>query len=107
MTHHVLAELQGYRNELSQAELRGDDATAAAVRAEIDRVSAAALRQADAHTEQAARHHETGAHELAAQARARAARYSDAVGGWENTADQSELETAVTAKRGRPRKDTV
>jgi hypothetical protein len=106
--HDVLAELQGYRNELAQAQQRGDSETAAAVQAEIERVSSTARSIAAAHADEAARHHDAGAHALAAQARAHAARYSDAAGpGWEDTADHTELETAVTPKRARPRKDTV
>jgi len=106
--HDVLAELQGYRNELAQAQRRGDTETAAAVQAEIDRVSATARSVAASHAGDAARHHDAGAHALAAKARAEAARYRDAAGpGSDDTADHTELETAVTPKRARTRKDTV
>jgi hypothetical protein len=41
MSHDLVAELQGYRNELASAERRGDTDRAAAIRAEVDRVSEA------------------------------------------------------------------
>jgi hypothetical protein len=39
MSHDLVAELQGYRNELASAERRGDADRAEAVREEVDRVA--------------------------------------------------------------------
>ncbi len=45
--HDLIAELEGYRNELSSAERHGDEARAEAVRAEVARVAEAVNARVD------------------------------------------------------------
>lgn len=47
-SHDLVAELQGYRNELASAERRGDTDRAAAVREEIERIAGLLRGQAAA-----------------------------------------------------------
>lgn len=99
MDHDILAELDGYRTELAQAERTGKTDRAQAIRAEIDRVAAAVRRRAAAGVDDAERYHASGQLELAARARREAGRYSDAAGA-DDASAQTPLESAVPAKRG-------
>jgi hypothetical protein len=85
--HDLAAELQGYKNELKQAEQRGNKERAAAVREEIKRVGAAVREKAEALEAAAHAHDAAGQDVLAAQARVEARRYRD-----------------LLPKRGRPAK---
>lgn len=77
MEHDHLAELGGYRNELAQAERRGDGAHAAEVRQEIARVTQSIARRAEVLRAEADNHEAADRYEQAARAR-RTARAYDA-----------------------------
>ncbi len=77
MSHDLLAELAGYRNELAGAEARGSE-RAAQIRTEIERVEAAVTERAAELIAQAETHEGAGQDVLAAQARIEARRLTDA-----------------------------
>ena len=101
MSHDHLAELQGYRNELANAERAGNDDQAADVRAEIARVTTAIGRRAELLAAEADQHEVEGRYERAARARAAAKEHADAFAELEDTSDQTPSEQAVP-RRGRP-----
>lgn len=67
MSHDLLAELQGYRNELAEAERRGRTEKAAAVRREIARVRESILDRVRELKDMADGHLDNGQDGLAAQ----------------------------------------
>jgi hypothetical protein len=75
MSHDLLAELTGYRNELTAVS--GDRAEA--VKGEIERVTAAIRRKADALEARAEAHDEGGQDVPAAEARVEARRLREAI----------------------------
>lgn len=98
MSHDVLAELQGYRDELAGAEAYGREDHAARVRPEIDRVRAVVEAQAAAAELRAAAAEATGQDASAHHAEVR--RYRDALGDdvVETTEDTTTRERATTRK---------
>lgn len=104
MSHDVLAELEGYRNELAEAERHGRDEKAAAVRDEIERVKAAVEARAVALEDRAATLEGSGQDVKAAEATVEARRYRDAL-----TEPDAERETAMAEaapETATPRKRT-
>lgn len=100
MDHDHLAELAGYRNELAQAERRGDDAHADEVRTEIARVTQTVARRAELLRAEADGHEAESRFEQAAQARRKARAYTDELGSLEDTQQEPPTERAVP-RRGK------
>lgn len=104
--HDVLAELEGYRNELANAERHGDDKKAAAVREQLDRVKAEVEARAVAAETRAEAFKADGQDVLAAQHEVEARTYRAALD--EPAGKQAaEQETAVESaprERAVPRK---
>lgn len=100
MSHDLIAELGGYRDELANYERSGRKDRMPAVKAEIDRVAAAILTEAERLVAQAEAHEEAGQDVLAAQCRVEAKRLvrGSGTGAPENAADSTPVETAVPAK---------
>lgn len=104
MSHDLLAELDGYRAELSGYDRAGRAERSDAVRAEIDRVTKAIEVEADNLTAQAENHEEAGQDVLAAQCRVEARRLrrclAETPPAGQTAADSTPRETATT-KRSR------
>lgn len=105
MSHDLIAELDGYRAELSGYERAKRTDRAAAVAAEIDRVTKLIAVEADKFIARAENHEEAGQDILAAQARVEAKRLRRALAaevppGAENAAQNAPRETAVAKKKG-------
>jgi hypothetical protein len=92
MTHDVLAELDGYRNELANARRYGNNEQAEAVTVEIDRVKADVQARAVDHETRAASYRGDGQDLKAAEQDVEARRYRDAL-----TEPGADPETAVEA----------
>lgn len=97
--HDLLAELQGYRNELVNAENADNSDRAGAVRGEISRVEGLVRERADELDAQATEHAGNGQDVPAAEATVEARRYREALAG-------SESESAPK-RRGRPAKENA
>lgn len=99
MSHDVLAELQGYRDELAGAEAYGREDHAARVRPEIDRLRAQVEARAAAAELRAAAAEATG--QDASEHHAEVRRYRDALGVETTTEDSTTRERATTRKAGK------
>lgn len=99
--HDLLAELQGYRNELVNAENADNNDRAGAVRDEISRVEGLVRERADELDAQANEHAEAGQDVLAAEATVEARRYREALAGSESEAG------SAPKRRGRPAKENT
>jgi hypothetical protein len=108
MSHDLLAELTGYRNELTAVS--GERAEA--VKGEIERVTAEIRQKAEALDARAEAHDEGGQDVPAAEARVEARQLRDAIAEsgpepGEDTAGTSEVPAGATARgRGRTAKKT-
>jgi hypothetical protein len=100
MDHDHLAELAGYRNELAQAERRGDENHAADVRQEIARVQQDIERRAATLRAEADNHEAADRYEQAGRARRMAKDYEAELGAAEDAAAQPPTEHAVP-RRGK------
>lgn len=105
MSHDLIAELDGYRSELSGYERAQHKDRAAAVQAEIERVTKLITVEADKLIARAEGHEDAGQDILAAQARVEAKRLrralpADEPPGSENAAQNAPRETAVPKKKG-------
>jgi len=103
MSHDLIAELAGYRNELAGYLRAGSTERAAAVREQMAAVTAAISGEADRLVARAENHEQAGQDVLAARARVEARRLRHAVDDaevvQETAADATPRETAVTRKR--------
>lgn len=104
--HDLIAELQGYRNELTSAKRNGRDDRAEAVRGEIERVTGDIKATAERLLATAEEHDNVGQHTLGAQLRAEATRLRRAVGvddqpAAETAADSTPRQRAVSKKASR------
>lgn len=106
--HDLISELHGYRNELGAAERYSLTDQATAVRAEVERVTAAIRERAAAFLDRAAEHESNGQDALAIRARAEARRLIAAVDyapsssdapASSNAADSTPRETATTRRK--------
>lgn len=105
--HDLLAELDGYRTELANAERAGRQDRADAVRPHLGRLAGLIEAEAARLDAQAETHENEGQDVLAAQARVEAKRLrrgaqltADASPAGENAADARPKETATTKRKG-------
>lgn len=109
MSNDLLAELAGYRAELSNAEHAGRKDRAAAIKDEIERVLGNIRGRAEALEASASVHRETGQDVLAAQDTVEARRYraaepaGDSSRPIESAVDSAMYDTSAP-RRGRPKK---
>jgi hypothetical protein len=102
--HDVLAELEGYRNELANALRRGNETKAAAVREQVDRVKADVEARAVAAEQRAESYKDDGQDVLAAQHEVEARIYRTALdepAALETAVESAPRERAVPRKAGR------
>lgn len=102
--HDVLAELQGYRNELDNAKRYGKTERAAAVREQLDRVKADIETRAVAAETRAEAHRAENQEVVAAQFEEEARRYREALvdpAGPETAVESAPRERAVPKKASR------
>jgi hypothetical protein len=110
MSHDLLAELAGYRNELASAERRNQTERAQAVQDEVDRVTDEIETRRKQLLIDAEGHDADGQHLLGAQARMEASRLGRAIAAdqpagdqppaGENASQRAPRERAVTKKAG-------
>lgn len=105
MSHDLIAELDGYRSELAGYDRAGRTDRAAAVRAEVDRVTKQLAAEADKLIAQAEGHEDAGQDVAAAQARVEAKRLRRALADQtppaaENAAESTPRTAAVTKRKG-------
>lgn len=98
MSHDVLAELQGYRNEHVIAERAGRKDRVEAIGTEIDRVKTAAEERAAALETSAKALKDAGQDVRAAELEVEARRYRDALAEPEDASQKAPQERAVPKK---------
>lgn len=101
MHHDLLAELAGYRNELTIQDAAGHADLVEQIEAEIARVSGLITGRADALDTKADTHLQSGADVLAAVARVEARRLRDGAAPAEETGAESAPRETATTRRGR------